>query len=356
MSNLYSRYKVFHYKEKVDSLPESLDSILAPLHIRLKPTNVCNQRCWYCAYRLKDVQLGKDMDLASQIPRQKMRELVEDIKEMGVKAVTFSGGGEPLCYPHLAETLNGLAAAGIKFASLTNGSLLKNEIAEIFAGHASWVRVSMDGWDGDSYASYRSVGPGEFGKIMANLERFKKLGGGCLLSVIVNLDKTNAPHTYDIVKRLHQAGVDSVKIAPCVFSDDISETHRYHSPIAPLVQEQVEAAVRDFAGEGFEISNGYRVQMTEFSKEYSWCPSLQITPVIGADLNVYSCQDKAYNLDSGLLFSIKERRFRDAWFDSKKKFFSIDPGRHCNHHCVADQKNKMILEYLDVDTRHLEFV
>ena len=94
----------------------------------------------------------------------------------------------------------------------------------------------------------------------------------------------------------------------------------------------------------------------KFKKTYSWCPFLQILPVIGADLNIYPCQDKAYNLDEGLIGSIKEQSFKDFWFSDKKKFLKINPSVHCNHHCVANAKNKLILDYLNVDNEHLGFV
>ena len=81
---------------------------------------------------------------------------------------------------------------------------------------------------------------------------------------------------------------------------------------------------------------------------------MQILPVIGADLNIYPCQDKAYNLENGLLGSIKDISFKEFWFNDKNKFFKINPSCHCNNHCVADSKNKIILDYLDVE--HLGFV
>jgi 2-iminoacetate synthase ThiH len=74
--------KVFHFKEKVDSLPRDVDRILPPLHIRIKPTNVCNHNCGYCAYRVDNLQLGKDMVTKNQIPREKMLEIIDDIVEM----------------------------------------------------------------------------------------------------------------------------------------------------------------------------------------------------------------------------------------------------------------------------------
>ena len=94
----------------------------------------------------------------------------------------------------------------------------------------------------------------------------------------------------------------------------------------------------------------------EFDKDYDWCPFMQILPVIGADLNVYPCHDKAYNLDNGLLGSIKEKSFKEFWMNDKDKFFKINPSKICNNRCVPDEKNKMIIDYLDVDREHLDFL
>ena len=108
---LYTKMKVFHFKEKVESLPISMDKIMPPVHIRIKPTNVCNHNRWYCAYKADNLQLGKDMVLKDYIPREKMMEILDDISEMNVKSVTFSGGGEPFCYPYLLESIPGVVVA-----------------------------------------------------------------------------------------------------------------------------------------------------------------------------------------------------------------------------------------------------
>jgi len=65
-------------------------------------------------------------------------EIIEDISEMGVKSVTFSGGGDPFCYPYLLETAKKLSKTTIKFAALTNGGRLTGDVADIFAKHATW--------------------------------------------------------------------------------------------------------------------------------------------------------------------------------------------------------------------------
>jgi len=151
-------------------------------------------------------------------------------------------------------------------------------------------------------------------------------------------------------------GVNSVKVAPCIVSNSGRENNKYHKPIFNKVKEQVSRALDNLVSEEFEIFDAYHGQLESFKKEYTWCPYLQILPVIGADQNVYPCHDKAYNLEEGLIGSIKNQRFKDFWFQDKHKFFKINPSIHCNHHCEANAKNKIILEYLNADVEHVCFV
>jgi len=354
MAILNTALKIFNYADKIRSLPGSVEAVLPPLHVRIKPTNICNHDCWFCAYRQDDFQLGQTMVERDQIPRAKMMEIVDDLIDMKVQAVTFSGGGEPFVYPHLLEAARRLAEAGIAFASLTNGARLNGEVGEFFARHATWVRVSMDGWDGPSYAKARHVKETEFAKVLANMEAFKRLGGKCNLSIVIVVGSENAPHLHDLIRQLAPLGPDSIKISPVIVSNRGEENAAYHAPHLELVQDQLARAASDF-GHFTEISDAFDAQLHTFEKGYHWCPMLQIRPVIAADLNIYSCQDKAYNPD-GLLFSIKERRFKDAWLASKAQFMQVDPSRHCNHHCVAHGNNKLLLEFLDADPLHLPFV
>jgi MoaA/NifB/PqqE/SkfB family radical SAM enzyme len=348
--------KVFHFKEKIDSLPGDVDRILPPLHIRIKPTNVCNHNCGYCAYRVDNLQLGKDMVTKNQIPKEKMLEIIDDIVEMGVKAITFSGGGEPFVYPHLPEAVKKLSETPVKFASLTNGSRLRGEIAELFAHNATWLRISIDGWDSKSYSEYRRVSDGEFDKVMKNIEDFSKLGGQCYLGVSIIADRKNAGHIFGLASRLKDLGAHSVKISPCIVSNEGSENNDYHKPIFDPVKSEIHRAVKELADDNFEVFDSYHGQLESFEKKYTWCPYQQILPVIGADMAVYPCQDKAYNLEEGHLGSIEEQRFRDFWFSNKETFFRINPSVLCNHHCVADSKNRLLLEYLEADREHLGFV
>lgn len=351
----YSNLKIFHYQKKLDSLSKDITDIKPPVHIRIKPTNTCNHNCWYCAYKVDYLQLGQDMVERDFIPKEKMMEIIDDCKDIGVKAITFSGGGEPFVYRYFLETIHKVIQNDIDFASLTNGSKLKGEIAELFAYHATWLRVSIDGYDDESYSKSRSMRLGEFSKVIKNMKNFAKIPNRtCNLGVSYIIDKNNYKKIYDFTKMMKEIGVDSIKLSGTVVANDGGENNLYHKPFFEEAKELCLKAKTDFEDENFEVFDSYHYLDDKFDKDYNWCPYAQILPVIGADLNIYPCQDKAYNLENGLIGSIKDVSFKEFWFSDKNKFFQIDPSIHCKNHCVANNKNKMILDYLDVE--HMGFV
>ena len=353
--NKYSNLKMFHYQEKLDSLEKDNDTILPPLHIRIKPTNVCNHNCWYCAYKADHLQLGQDMIEKDYIPEEKMMEIIDDCKDMGVKALTFSGGGEPFVYKYFTQTIKRVIDSNIAFASLTNGSKLNGEIAELFAHHGTWIRVSIDGYDDESYAEYRSTKVGEFSKIVENMKNFVLIPNRkCNLGVSFIIDHKNYTKVYQFSKLMKDIGVDSIKLSGCVVANEGEKNNEYHQPFYNEAKRLSQKVKDELEDENFEVFESYHLLEEKFEKNYNWCPYAQINPVIGGDMNIYPCHDKAYNLDNGLLGSIKDISFKEFWMNDKSKFFKINPACHCNNHCVVNDKNKMIFDYLDAD--HLGFV
>lgn len=356
MGLLYTRFKVFHHKEKLDSLPKESGKIEPPIQVRIKPTNKCNHNCWYCAYRAGGLQLGKDISLKDYIPKDKMDEILTDIIDMGVKSVTFSGGGEPFIYPYLMDAAQKLAGSPVKFAALTHGADLHGDIAEVFSKNATWIRISLDGFDDESYSKYRNVKSGTFDKVISNIRAFRALNGKCYIGAVITVDKDNHSRVYEFTSYLKDVGVHSVKVSPCVTSDDPAANNIYHREFFQSVKDQIARAKEKLEDKDFEVYDSYHELGERFEKKYQWCPYLQICPVIGADMNVYPCHDKAYNLQNGLLGSLKDQSFKDFWFSSKNTFYRINPSVHCNHHCLVNGANLNILEYLNADKDHLEFV
>jgi MoaA/NifB/PqqE/SkfB family radical SAM enzyme len=355
MANKYSNLKIFHYKEKLDSLKANIDDIKPPIHIRIKPTNVCNHNCWFCAYKAKHLQLGADMIERDYIPKDKMIEILDDCKDMGVKAITFSGGGEPFVYKYFLESIQRLIKHNISFSAITNGSKLKGEIADLFAINATWIRISIDGFDKESYSKSRHINIQEFDKVISNMKDFASIKNRkCNLGVSAIIDDKNYHKIYDFSMMMKDIGVDSIKLSGCIVDNDREKNNIYHKPFFDKAKKLCIKIKQDLQDDSFEVFDSYHYLDDNFQKDYKWCPYLQILPIIGADLNIYPCQDKAYNIKEALIGSIKDRSFKDFWFDDKNKFFKINPSMHCKNHCVANNKNKMILDYLN--TEHLGFV
>lgn len=354
MGILYSSLKFLQFPEHLRAIRER--RVVAPVHVRVKPINHCNHGCWYCAYRADQLQLGEDMDVKDRLPEAKMREIVADIVAMGVKAVTFSGGGEPLLYKSLPEHIERLARGGVRVAALTNGSNLQGRMADAFAAHGTWIRVSLDAWDDASYAASRGIPEGSFSRVIANLTGFARRGSPCVLGVSFIISQRNHAHIAEVCARLKGIGVNHVKLAAAVVSNDVGENNRYHRTIVEAVGAEI-ARAKALADSSFTVLDHYHETEARFDKGYSFCPSLQYLTVIGADGTVYTCQDKAYAA-SGILGSIKDRSFKEFWFseENRARLYALDPSRHCRHHCVAHAKNLAILETLSLDPEHAVFV
>lgn len=296
------------------------------------------------------------MVVRDRIPREKMQEICEDLIAMDVKAVTFSGGGEPLIYPYIAETITVLAQGGIRIGMLSNGSQLRGKAADAMAEYGTWLRISIDGWDGPSYARYRSVDESEFSKVVGNLHKFADRKSSCVLGSSVIIDQDNAAHLLKLCTTLKNAGVSHVKLSPCILKNDGAENNRYHDVFSNIVGEQIELCT-ELNDSSFSIINHYHRLQEMFYLPYESCHMARLLTVIGADSVVYTCQDKAYT-DSGKLGSIKDRRFKDFWFstDNKHALCTLNPKTHCMHHCVAAGKLAVIDDFVSLNQEHIAFV
>ena len=254
MSTLYSNLKFLRYTKHIEAIRDQ--SIVAPVHIRIKPINRCNHNCWYCAYRVSNLHLGEEIDYKDTIPEAKMFEIVDDVIDMGVKAVTFSGGGEPLLYKQLPAVVKRLSEGGVRVAALTNGSKLKGKVAEAFAEYGTWIRVSNDAWDDASFAKSRGIREGEFSKLLQNMTEFSERSSNCVLGVSYIVDENNCHHAYDACKLFKNAGVNHVKFSGVVVSNSGKENNAYHAKIRDIVTEQIERTY-GLADEKFSVINHY---------------------------------------------------------------------------------------------------
>jgi MoaA/NifB/PqqE/SkfB family radical SAM enzyme len=337
-NNKYSDFKIVGHPEKVESFREG--RVTAPLYVRIKPLNVCNDSCWWCAYHAPEhSQMHTDMEKRDSIKLPKMLEIIEDLAGMGVKAVTYSGGGEPLAHPQAAEILRHTVQWGLDLSIITNGSFLQGERADALTA-AKWVRVSMDYADGEQLEKFRRTPAREFEKRLENLRRFAAMKPAtCDLGVNFIVHRENCLYLFAIARQLRDAGVENVRFSPMWVSPGFQA---YHEAIAPTVLLSLGQIQKELCGRPFTVNTTYDLHASAHSPErrYTKCLVMQTVPVIGADLNVYACHNKAYD-STGKIGSIKDRKFSELWFSEEARavFEGLNPQCVCRHQCANDSKN-----------------
>ena len=348
----YSNIKIFGHLEELYKVKNG--ERIAPIYVRIKPTNRCNQNCYYCHYKSPYLKLDQYVP-DDEIPREKILEIISDFKEIGVKAVTFSGGGEPLVYSHIEEAMKAVLEAGIDLSVITNGSLLYGKKAELLA-QAKWVRISEESGTGETYAKIRGVNSGAFDKLCENIKNFAQIkNADCELGVNFVIGPKNYKEVYQAGKLVQELGADHIKYT-ALMSNDVEKTHE-------SFKEEVIGQIHKLIDENntkFRIINMYESDFdsrTLFGRNYDFCGIKDFVTVIAANSKIYFCHDKAY-LSQGEIGDIADKSFKEVWFseEATRKLLEFNPQNMCRHHCVYDDRNELLNAFYSLDRNHINFI
>ncbi|MEA1961532.1 MAG: radical SAM protein [Bacillota bacterium] len=350
----YSNLKIFAHPDKLEAIKK--EERTAPVYVRIKPTNACNHRCYYCSYADNDLGLRDEVKVRDRIPWPKMQEIINDLGDMGVKAVTFSGGGEPLVYPEIAVAMRAVLDKGIDLSIITNGHRLHGQIAEILSS-AKWVRISLDAANAERYAKIRGISLSSFQEVCDNIKNFAKIKSlTCELGINFVINHENAFQVYDTAKLVRDLGVNHIKYTARITKD----LDNYHRPFKEEALEQLHKAENDLSCPDFKIINKYEddfLYSTVFKRNYKDCRIKEFITVIAADCRVYFCHDKAYVSD-GVVGDLHNTSFKELWFSPEviQRYRDFDASKECCHHCVFDDRNILLNNFLSLDENHINFI
>ena len=116
-----------------------MDLIRTPRRGTLDLTSACNLTCLYCRHH------NSPSETAADLPVDAWLQFLEELGRCAVLDVVLSGG-EPLAYPGFRRVVEGIAANRMRFAVLTNGTLVTPEIASFLAAtnRCELAQVSID--------------------------------------------------------------------------------------------------------------------------------------------------------------------------------------------------------------------
>ena len=133
-----------------------------------------------------------------------------------VHSIDFSGGGEPLLQPRLAEWIQEAKAAGCETGFLTNGVLLTKETAwQMVSAGVNWIAVSMDGATADTYEKIRKGS--DFNRLCENLRALSLMRDENVPRLAINfvIMTMNVHQMSEIIELAAHLGVDQVNFKQC---------------------------------------------------------------------------------------------------------------------------------------------
>ena len=363
MMNPYTPLKVYWHRDRLDAITRG--EVPAPTQVQLIISDLCNQDCSFCAYRmsgnLSNELFGVSREDGSvnnnpnrMIPYEKIVEILEDAAKMGVKAIQLTGGGEPTVHPKFEQVVEKCYELGLEVGLVTNGVKLTPKLIDLLA-KAVWVRVSVDASNVDSYVSIRRVPVMHYNRVWDNIkalaQRKKETGSNLTIGVGFVVTKENYKEVVSAAMQARNAGADSFRISAVFQPDDEKYFEAFHADAAKLCD-----AATSLNSASFQVVNmfGDRVSDPVLKyPDYEFCGYQHFNTYIGADLNVYRCCVLAYNT-RGIIGSLKEQTLANLWaVDAPKAFHGFNAGE-CPR-CQFNNKNREIIRAL-TPPPHVNFV
>lgn len=323
---------------------------IVPTHVQLVISDLCNQNCHFCSYRMDGGFASEQFADADGnrnpkrfIPTAKAIEILDDCARVGVKAIEFTGGGEPTVHPDWQQIIAHAQARGLQTGLVTNGVRLREAPA---LERLTWLRISLDAGRPDTYARIRQS------SAWAQAVRAIELAGalrGPLVGVGFVVTRENYRELADAARIARDAGAAYLRVS-AMFS---TAGAGYYEGLAADIDEQ-RAQARMTERPGFQVVDyfGDRVQdLKDERPDYEFCGYQQFVVYIAGNQRVYSCCTNAYTAH-GEIGDLREKSFA-AWLASTER--RAFDARRC-HHCQFNDKNRVINYLLDADPAHVEFV
>lgn len=186
---------------------QAKNQAIQPIHVQLNPTNKCNLKCAFCSCANRDKE--QEMSINKAI------DTIRRFKQLGCKACTITGGGEPLMHPQINEIIKELNKQEIEIGLTTNGLLLDKVN---YNNKMTWCRISL--------SSTRTIQPETIAIIKANTSI------DWAFSIVLEKRKSLKP-ILEMIKIANDLNLTHVRIV-----DDILENNSRMDLLKELIQTE----------------------------------------------------------------------------------------------------------------------
>lgn len=294
-----------------------------PIHVRIEPTECCNMRCIFCVWH--DTEIHNNIESVTSytgtasLPCERLLELIEELKALGTKAISFTGAGDPLVYPYIEKVLRKVYLSGIQFAITSNFAMPLSESLLQILCKAKWIRISINAAESETYGKIHS--PVEmdrslvFKRLQENIQRLvaarRASGSNVQVNASFVVSEHNGNEVSKAARHAKSLGFDSISFRP----DDPNIQGSKPLPFSPDVKMQL-ASLDSLRSDNFKIfaSDSHGIRKHEEIKGLL-CRYANHSAYVAATGEVYPCcytrYDKRY-----IIGNILATSFRDFWWSN----------------------------------------
>ncbi len=338
-----------------------------PLLVEIDLTNLCASACPWCAgYLDRKWSSATLFAEAASYPQSKytspypgnspverlsaslsgVMKLLDELKEIGVQAVTWTGGGDPTQHKGLTQIVEYTAGLGFKQALITHGIIDVSSIIH----HLEWVRFSVDGATEEGYGAQHGK-PEHFTRVLNNITKSAQRKADECLRVTVGVGfLTHKDSWHEIIPfacMWSGVPIDYIQYRP------LHDTHGQHwnSDNKDMIQLLQIAASYDSRVTWSEAK--YLDIAKNASGKTKHCHGIYFETAISADGKVYTCCHHKGN-ELYALGDLYQESFSSIWERHQKTTFVVDGA--CPAFCRHLGTNELIENEILIERQHPEFI
>lgn len=254
MSEVKFGHKILYFLKEVDRIMEGIYQM--PVSFEIDASNYCQNDCGFCmfAFHLKKNRVHLPMSLYYKA--------LLSFRRIGVKSITFTGGGEPLMNPNIVKMIGMALSENMRVGLVTNGLLLP-DIYDI-APRLEFIRVSIDSATRDTYRKVK--GRDHFNEVCDNIRGITKHGEGTVgISFVVTEDNKHE------VDKFH------------ALASDLDVEYAQIKPELKVCD--MESQIKNIEGEKFFVTERYNIDQESLIQ----CKIAGLVGILGATGKLYYC-------------------------------------------------------------------
>ncbi len=272
----------------------------APVTVEWDLSNRCSLGCQFCHFAYTHTRgplAGKRpkpegaIDGGDLADVRLVRRTLSEMSALGVKAVVWTGGGEPTLHPFFAAVVEHAWAAGLEQGLYTHGGHIAPALAEQLKTSLKWVVVSLDAADAADYVARKNVSEEWFGRAGEGVKRLACAPGKAKIGASYLLDKDNWRDAERMMKHGLSLGADYVTFRPIVEYDinDPTKAIGDRSWISEFIAQS--PVIDEWGGERDEIEflPERFIAYRDWKRSYPVCYGIGLHSTITPNGKVWTC-------------------------------------------------------------------